>query len=388
MSTVLYVGMDVHSTSYTLATFVPGDRDARFELKIAPDCDDVLQYLKAVRLQVADRLGEVEFVCGYEAGCPGYTLYHQLTGKGIACVILAPTTILEAKSRRRVKTDRLDAALIAKSLAFGAYHAVHVPTDEDNAVKEFIRMRDDQRKKLKQAKQELLAFCLRHGHRFTEAKSHWTKKHLSWLRGLDLGGLSQETLNEYLCMYDSLNDKLERLDRRIEELSRGERYRERVRQLVCFQGVKERLALALLAEVSDFGRFERADRFASFLGLTPGESSSGEHQKRLGITKAGNGHLRRLLVEASQSLCRGRIGYKSKELKARQSGNESAVIAYADRGNERLRRKYYRLTRRGVKHNVAVTAVARELACFVWGMLMGRLTPGDAGSAVGLQSQG
>ena len=93
-------------------------------------------------------------------------------------------------------------------------------------------------------------------------------------------------------------------------------------------------------------------------------------------------------MEASQSLCRGRIGYKSKELKARQSGNESAVIAYADRGNERLRRKYYRLTRRGVKHNVAVTAVARELACFVWGMLMGRLTPGDAGSAVGLQSQG
>ena len=155
MSTVLYVGMDVHSTSYTLATFVPGDREARFELKIAPDCDDVLQYLKAVRLQVADRLGEVEFVCGYEAGCLGYTLYHQLTGKGIACVILAPTTILEAKSRRRVKTDRRDAALIAKSLAFGAYHAVHVPTDEDNAVKEFIRMRDDQRKKLKQAKQEL-----------------------------------------------------------------------------------------------------------------------------------------------------------------------------------------------------------------------------------------
>ena len=375
MSTVLYVGMDVHSTSYTLATFAPGDREARFELKIAPECDQIVSYLNSVRRQVERELGEVEFVCGYEAGCLGYTLYHQLTGKGVACVIVAPTTILEAKSKRRVKTDRRDAALLAKSLAFGTYHAVHVPLAEDNAVKEYLRMRDDHQKKLKQVKQELLAFCLRHGYRFTEARSHWTKRHVAWLRRLEPVGLLREVLDEYLATLDSLTAKVASLDRRIEELSRGERYHERVRRLGCLLGVKERLALALLAEVGDFDRFESAGRFASFLGLTPGESSSGEHQKRLGITKAGNAHLRRLLVEASQSLCRGRIGYKSQALQARQRGNPTEVIAYADRANERMRRKHSRLIRRGVKRNVAVTAVARELGCFVWGMLTGRLAP-------------
>ena len=152
MSTVLYVGMDVHSTSYSLATFALGDREVRFELKIEPDYEQVLQYLGTVRRQLADTLGEVEFVCGYEAGCLGDTLYHQLTAKGIKCVIVAPTTILEPRSKRRVKTDRRDAALIARSLAFGTYRAVHVLTDEDKSVKDFIRMRDDHQKKLKQVK--------------------------------------------------------------------------------------------------------------------------------------------------------------------------------------------------------------------------------------------
>ena len=231
MSTVLYVGMDVHSTSYSLATFALGDREARFEFKIEPDYEQVLQYLGTVRRQVADDLGEVEFVCGYEAGCLGDTLYHQLTAKGIKCVIVAPTTILEPRSKRRVKTDRRDAALIARSLAFGTYRAVHVLTDEDKSVKDFIRMRDDHQKKLKQVKQELLAFCLRHGHRFTETRRYWTNAHMAWLNSLKLGGLLQETLAEYLVTYESLKDRVERLDRRIAELSQGVRYQERVGRL-------------------------------------------------------------------------------------------------------------------------------------------------------------
>ena len=125
-----------------------------------------------------------------------------------------------------------------------------------------------------------------------------------------------------------------------------------------------------------------------FWVLTPGESSSGEQRTRQGITKAGNSHLRRLLVEAAQSIARGRIGYKSKDLKARQRGNTAQVIAYADRANERLRRKYYRMIQRGVKRNVAVTAVARELACFVWGMLTEHLGLRCAGGGGGLPQQG
>ena len=202
---------------------------------------------------------------------------------------------------------------------------------------------------------------------------------MAWLKGLALGGLLQETLAEYLVTYESLKDRVERLDRRIAELSQGVRYQERVGRLGCFLGIKAHIALALLAEIGDFARFGRAGHFASFLGLTPGESSSGEQRTGLGITKAGNSHLRRLLVEAAQSIARGRIGYKSKDLKARQRGQPSRVVAYADRANERLRRRYSRMIQRGAKRNVAVTALARELACFVWGMLTDRLAPRGAG---------
>ena len=121
---------------YSLVTFALGDREVRFELKSEPDYELVLQYLGTVRRQIAHTLGELEFLCGYEAGCLDDTLYHLLTAKGINCVIMTPTTILEPRGKRRMKTDRRDAALIARSLAFGTYHAVYVPTDEDKSVKE------------------------------------------------------------------------------------------------------------------------------------------------------------------------------------------------------------------------------------------------------------
>ena len=133
-------------------------------------------------------------------------------------------------------------------------------------------------------------------------------------------------------------------------------------------------ALAVLTEVGDFKRFASAQHFASYIGLTPGEDSSGDGQKRLGITKAGNRHVRCLLVESAQSYSRGQIGFKSKALKARQHGNPPEIISYADKANERLRRKYYRMVlKNNKKPNVAKTAVARELACFMWGMITGNV---------------
>lgn len=172
-----------------------------------------------------------------------------------------------------------------------------------------------------------------------------------------------------------MTDKIRRLDQRIEELASGEKYREDVHKLSCFIGVKTVTALAVLTEVGDFKRFTTAQHFASYIGLTPGEHSSGEDQSRLGITKAGNRHVRSLLVEAAQSYSRGQIGFKSKALKNRQEGNDPAVIAYADKANERLRRRYYRMVlKNNKKTNVAKTAVARELACFMWGMLTGNIT--------------
>lgn len=125
-----------------------------------------------------------------------------------------------------------------------------------------------------------------------------------------------------------------------------------------------------LVEVGDFQRFASAQNFASYLGLVPSEDSSGDGQTRLGITKAGNRHVRMLLTEASQCYARGQIGFKSKELKSRQAGNSPQVIAYADKANERLRRRYYKMVlEKSKKHNVAKTAIARELACFMWGMM-------------------
>ena len=366
MNSILYVGMDVHKENYTLCCY-SFDRDkVEYRQMVPSDYRLILKYLEQVRRKYPE---EVEFICGYEAGCLGYSLYHQLTDHGVKCINLAPTT-MGITNTNRIKTDRKDAANIALCLAFHTYSAVYVPDGEDNAVKEYLRMRDDQKLALKKIKQQITAFVLRLGKQYTGGKSLWTENHLKWLRGLDLTLLEKETLQEYLITYDYLTDKLERLDARIEELAGNERYGERVRRLGCFIGIKPHTALSLLVEVGDFRRFEKAPNFAGFLGLVPGEDSSGGGRNRLAITKAGNSHLRRLLVESSQSYSRGTIGFKSKELKKRQEGNPPEVVAYADRANERLRRRYYRMTlKNGAKRNVSIVAVARELACFIWGMM-------------------
>ena len=231
-------------------------------------------------------------------------------------------------------------------------------------------MRCDHKLALKKIKQQILAFCLRHGYRFTETNNHWTKAHLRWLRSLKPGGIYQEILEEYLITFDQLTSKIERLDKRIEELASSEEYQADVKKLTCFLGIQTQTALSVIVEVGDFKRFADAQHFASYLGLTPGEDSSGSDQNHLGITKAGNRHLRMLLTESAQSYGRGQVGYKSKALKQRQEGNPPAVIAYADKANERLRRRYYHFVLgKNKRSNVAKTAIARELACFIWGMM-------------------
>ena len=245
-----------------------------------------------------------------------------------------------------------------------------MPTAEDEAVKDFIRMRDDQKKALKVIKQQILAFVLRHGYRFDGGKNYWTGKHVAWLKAIKLSGTLQEALDEYLITYEYLTDKIKRLDGRIEELAGDERYSENVKKLSCLIGVKTHTALASIVEVGDFKRFANPEKFAAFLGLVPGEDSSGGKYNRGSITKAGNSHIRRLLVEAAQCYTRGAVGHKSQDLRRRQSGNAPQVIAYTDKANERLRRKFYRMTlKNGTKRNVAATAVARELACFMWGLM-------------------
>jgi transposase len=358
--------MDVHKESYTVCCYsIERDR-LEYHQTLTADYRMVLRYLEQLRKRYDD---EIEIVCGYEAGCLGYTLYHQLTNCGVTCVILAPTT-MGITNRDGVKTDKRDAGNIARCLAFRTYSEVYVPTAGDEAVKEYIRMRDSQKKALKSVKQQILALVLRQGHRYEQGKSYWTQRHIAWLRSLDLGGVLQEALGEYLITRDYLADKIARLDRRIGELADTEPYREKTKKLCCLIGVKTHTALSVIVEVGDFKRFAKADRFAGYLGLVPGEYSSGGRQARKGITKAGNSHVRRLLVESAQSYTRGSVGHKSVALRKRQEGNELQLIAYADKANERLRRKFYRMVLKNkTQRNVAATAIARELACFMWGML-------------------
>ena len=366
MNSILYVGLDVHTSNYTICTYEPEfDRISR-QVQVEPDYKLIKKYVDHLKNEMGKNR---KVICGYEAGCLGYSLYRQLTGVGIDCVILAPTT-MERPVSYPFKNDKRDAISVARCLANHGYKAVYVPTPEDEAVKEYIRMRDDHAAALKRIKQQILAFCTRHGKHFTEGKNYWTQKHLAWLRSLDLGSrLLNETMAEYMTTYYRLDEKVTRLDRRIEEIAEQSEYTERVKKLRCFLGIRSHTALSLLAEVGDFRRFPNADCFAAYLGIVPGENSSAVKQRYLGITKAGNKHLRRLLTEAAHCYNRGAVGYKSKVLRERQKGNSPEVIAYADKANERLRRKYYRMTFSGKNHNVTVTAIARELACFIWGMM-------------------
>ena len=388
MNRIIKIGMDVHSTNYTLCAMEPtvGAEDRVFgEIQVAPDYKEIILFIESLKMKLGFH-DDYSIECGYEAGCLGYTLYHQLTNAGIKCVILAPTTMLSTKGKR-IKTDKRDARLIAQCLCYGGYHPVYIPTKEDDAVKEYIRMRDDHKQILKSLKQQINAFVLRHGYQYSGTK--WTIKHVIWLSKLDLDPMYRETLNEYMASYEEQESKIERYDKRIEEIAAEERYQENVRKLGCLLGISTHTALSLVVETGDFKRFAKGNIYAAYLGLAPGEHSSSTSVNRLGLSKAGNTHLRCLLVEAARSICKGAVGHKSKRLRARQIGQSAEVIAYADKANTRLRSKYYRMIRHGKAKNVAVAAVARELACFIWGMMTGNISMASGtGTSVPAVSQG
>lgn len=361
----VYVGMDVHKDSYTLCAYTIDTDKGSYIRKTSANYREILKYLEFLRTVYGY---DTKFICGYEAGCLGYSLYHNLTKCNVNCVILAPTTMLEQKSRRRIKTDKRDAELIARCLAQHNYSSVHIPTTTDNKIKEYLRMRSDHKLALKRVKQQINSFCLRHDCHYE--RKYWTQLHRKWLKSLDLKDTFRETLDEYLLTLTYLEDKITRIDNRISEFASMDEYKESVKKLCCFIGIKELTALSIIVEVGDFNRFSSAEKFASYLGLVPGEHSSGENQVYLSITKAGNSYVRTLLTEASQNFNRGRLGEKSRVLRIRQKGNTPQVIAYADRGNERLRSRYFHFVLgKNKKPNIAKTAVARELACFIWGMM-------------------
>lgn len=369
MTSITYIGMDVHTTNFTLCCYSFEDDKVYATVQVKPEYTQILKYINRIRKQRGE---DTRFVCGYEAGCLGYSLYHQLTDHGVECVILAPSTMAETPGKK-IKTDKRDAEKIARCLAYHQYRPVYIPDEEDDAVKEYIRMRDDVKAHLKETKQQIIAYYTRHGFQF-DGSSYWTQKHLNWVERLQFkNSIHQEVLREYLTVFYDLSEKVAVYDARIEELSHSDRYAENVGKLCCFSGIATHTALSLLSEVGDFSRFRSAPQFAAYLGLVPGEHSSSDKQHRTGITKAGNSHLRRLLIESAHCYSRGAVGKKSKAQKERQAGNSPEVIAYADRAVGRLKRKYQRIALHS-RANIAKTAVARELACFIWGMMTGNIS--------------
>ena len=371
MNRIVYIGMDVHTSNYTLCSLDPGygvKKDNYFaEVQFTNNfVTNVVNYVSNLKKKLKD----CEFVCGYEAGCLGYSTYKDLTKAGIKCVIMAPSTMAVQKGGKKVKNDRRDARVIAQCLAYQTYKEVYVLSEHDEAVRGYLRMRDSHKKELKRIKQQIIAFCTGHG-LFSPTKSNWTVAHLKWLKDLKFNDpVEQEILNEYLSSLTFLSDKIKAMDVRIEELASEKQYCENVKKLRCIKGIENNVALTLLAEIGDFNRFSKPTDFASYLGLIPGEQSSGDKVRGTGITKAGNSTLRRKLTESAKGYWRGRIGIKSATFKKLEKELPKEVTEYALKANTRLQRKFFNMTHvKGKNMNVAASACAREMACFVWGLI-------------------
>jgi len=362
MPKVLYVGMDVDKLKIVVAELASSASVAE-ERVIANTPQAVRKYITALT-----REGHV--VAAYEAGCFGFGLYHQLTDLGVAAVVAAPG-LIPRKPSDHLKTDRRDARTLAFALRAGQLTAVHVPTHQDESVRDYLRMCEDLRDDLRKCKQRILHLLLRRGIRY-EQGGPWTVKHKNWLATLDLGSeLDRQTLDSYLARLQELESTCSQLASEVESIAQGDRYRDAVRTLSAFKGIKTLIALSFIVEIGDFRRFSSAAQFMAFLGLVPSERSSGPKHRQGGITKAGNSHLRRLLVEAAWHY--RSYHPTSRVLIHRRREVDPRIINYVNRAGRRLNRKYLRLLLRGKRSQLAVTALSRELAGFIWGAMVGQV---------------
>jgi transposase len=299
----------------------------------------------------------------YEAGPTGYGLARELAKRRVECVVAAPSKIPRA-SGDRVKTDRRDAEHVVRLLLAGKLHAVRVPGDEEEALRDLVRAREAVRVDLMRCRHRLSKLLLRHGIRFEDGDA-WTARHREWLQTVTLDWpAAQTTMLDAHGAIDALTHRREQLEREIVALLPTSPWTVQVGRLRCLRGVDTLTAVGLCAEIGDFARFAQAGQLSSYVGLVPCESTTGQ-QRRLGsITKTGSGHARRLLVEAAWHYrSRPRIG---KALTDRQNGQPPEAIAIAWSAQQRLHRTWTRLEQRAKRRTIIAVAAARELAGFAW----------------------
>ena len=359
--TTTWVGLDAHKEFIQVAMRRPGA--GLEEWRVPYTSKDVDKLAKKLTRKAP---GEVR--CCYEAGPVGFTLQRRLQAtkakSGLSCAVIAPT-LIPRKPGERIKTDRRDARKLCELLRAGLLTEVCPPTEEQESVRDLCRARYAAKQELHSARHRLMKLLLRRGRIYTVGKT-WTDKYRQWLRALSFEhDADRVVFDNYLLAIEQIEARVETLEAALEQTAKSKPYAEPVGALRCFRGIDTVTALTLVAEIHDFRRFESPRQLMSYLGLTPSEHSSAGEPKRGRITKAGNSRVRRLLIEASWHYRhRPAVGAK---LKRRREGQPPHVIAIADKAQQRLHRRYHRLTLGSCKPPTkAVTAVARELVGFVW----------------------
>ena len=354
----LFVGLDDHKDSISVA-YVPVDRAAEVTYvgRIGTRPADVDKLVRRLQAK-ADRL-----VFAYEAGPCGYGLYRQLTGHGLTCLVVAPS-LIPRKPGDRVKTDRRDAVQLARLLRSGDLDSVYVPSVEDEALRDLCRAREAAVVTLKAAKFRLKSFLLRLGLHYT-GRADWNDAHLRYLAKVVCPTPAQQIVfQESLRAVDEQVQRLKRLEAELADLVPAWRLAPVVHALQALRGVQDVVATTMVAEIGDLTRFDNPRQLAAFLGLVPSEDSSGDRRRQGPITKAGNGHARRALVEGAWA-----YQYPAKvspAIQKRLEGLPKTVQDIAWKAQVRLCKRFRRLVARGKHPNVVVTAIARELAAFMW----------------------
>lgn len=351
-----FAGLDVHKDSIAIAAAETGRDAPRFIGTVGPD---LAQLLKAL-----SRIGKPEtLLVVYEAGPSGYGLARQLRARGYACEVIAPAKIAR-RPGERIKTDRRDALMLARLARAGELVSVVVPDERDEAMRDLSRAREDAVRARLKARQQLKALLLRHGKRYG-GKSSWTAAHERYLATVSFAHPAQDIgFAEYRTAVREGQERVERLTEALGGQLESWRMRSVVEALMSLRGIDRVAAVTLVAEIGDLTRFVRPRELMSFLGLVPSEHSSGSTRRQGAITKTGNGHARRVLVEAAWNY---RFPARmSRVLEVRSQTQPRLVREIAWRAQLRLCARYRRLMTRQLPKNKVCVAIARELTGFVW----------------------
>ena len=353
-----FIGMDVHKNSIDIAIAKNGRKGQVLHYGKIDGNPSALD--KVIRKLIA-KGNRLHFV--YEAGPCGYQIYRHLIAQGLDCSVVAPSRVPK-KSGDRIKNDRRDALMLARLHRAGELTAVYVPLAEDEAIRDLTRAREDAKGDEKKSKQRLLAFLLRSGNRYT-GRSLWSRAHMRWLADIKMPHRSQQiVLQEYIDTLNQCKERAQRLTGQIQQLLPAWQMFPVVQALQSLRGVSMIVATTTVAEVGDMKRFKSPVELMSYLGLVPSEHSSGERKKRGSITKTGNGHVRRVLVEAAWAYrFRARV---SKALLKRQEELPQHIREISWKAQLRLCSRYRHLWAKGKSKQVIVTAIARELCAFMW----------------------